>query len=124
MLYRIEINPVSKPRMTQQDKWLKRTCTNKFWGFKDELIMKCNKLGLKNLPSVINSIDFFIEMPKSWTIKKRKEMESRNHLVKPDLDNCLKSLQDCLCKNDQHICYIGRLSKSWAYEGKIEIEFD
>ena len=122
MIYRININPVSKPRMTRSDKWRKRTCTSKFWGFKDELILKCNITGLRTLPGRIESIDFFIEMPKSWSEKKRKEMDGKPHQVKPDIDNILKAVQDCLCEKDQHIHHIGRLSKSWAYEGKIEIE--
>lgn len=122
MLYRIIINPVAKPRMTRSDKWKERKCTSKFWGFKDELILKCNKAGLKELPGCIESLDFFIEMPKSWSEKKRREMDMKPHQVKPDIDNILKGVQDCLCKKDQHIYHIGRLSKTWAYEGKIEID--
>jgi len=120
--YRININPVSKPRMVHSDKWKKRPATSKYWGFKDELIAKCNVAGLNDLPTHIESIDFYIPMPESWSNKKKDEMNNKDHEQKPDLDNLLKSLQDCLCKSDQHISFIGRLSKSWAYMGLIEIE--
>jgi Holliday junction resolvase RusA-like endonuclease len=61
-------------------------------------------------------------MPASWSNKKKNDMCDRDHTVKPDLDNLLKALQDCLCKNDQYICKIQNLSKTWSYTGKIIIE--
>lgn len=122
--YIFNINPCSKPRMTKSDKWKKRITTSKYWGFKDELKLQANLQGLKELPTTINCIDFYIPMPESWSKKKKTEMDGKLHTQKPDIDNLLKGLMDALCKEDSHIAMISeRLSKSWAYEGKIEIEF-
>ena len=118
-----EINPISKPRMTQQDKWKQRKCTSAYWAFKDELKLKFNLFGLKELPSVISSVSFYIPMPDSWSDKKKREMNGRNHTQKPDLDNLLKGLMDAVCKHDEHISEITHgLKKCWATKGEIIIE--
>jgi Holliday junction resolvase RusA-like endonuclease len=121
MIYKLEINPVSKPRMTQSDKWKKRTATDKYWAYKDALILMANKQGLHGLPTEIAGIHFYIEMPKTWSKKKRSEMVSQFHTEKPDLDNLLKGLQDALCTKDEHIASIQGLYKFWAEKGEILI---
>lgn len=121
--YRFEIEPVAKPRMTSSDKWKKRTATDRYWLYKDHLRLRANMLGIETLPTVINAIDFYLTMPKSWSKKKRKAMNGKLHTQKPDLDNLLKGIQDALCKEDSHIAQINRLSKTWAETGQIEIEF-
>jgi Holliday junction resolvase RusA-like endonuclease len=108
--------------MTRSDKWKNRPCVSGFWAFKTELILAAKKQGLETLPQAIKSLDFYIAMPESWTKKKKSEMDGKPHGVKPDIDNILKGIMDSLCLNDQHIHTIGRLTKTWAYEGKIEIE--
>ena len=39
---------------------------------------------------------FFIQMPKSWSKKKKKEKNHTYHKSKPDLDNLFKSLFDSI----------------------------
>lgn len=121
--YRFEIDPCPKPRMTQSDKWKKRKSVVDYWDFKKAIRLQANVFGIDFLPSEINSIDFYIPMPSSWSKKKRKEMECKLHTCRPDLDNLLKGLQDALCKEDSHIAQINRLSKTWSIEPLIEIEF-
>ncbi len=82
----IKINPVSKPRMTQSDKWKKRPATEKYWAFKDELILKC-RLNKINLDKGIIDVIFYIPMPDSWSEKKKKLKCGDKHLNKPDCDN-------------------------------------
>lgn len=119
--FNIQINPVSKPRMTQSDKWRKRPVTDRYWEFKNELLRLCESQGLVDLPKHIKKLRFVIAMPDSWSWRKKNNMCGMDHEAKPDLDNLLKSLQDCLCKSDQHICKISELSKIWGYVGSIEI---
>jgi len=116
-----EIDPVAKPRMVRSDKWKKRPVTDHYWAFKDLLRLQANKYGLKTLPESIEYLIFVIPMPESWSQKKKVAYEGKPHKQRPDLDNCLKSLQDCLCNEDSHIWQIRDLSKIWGYTGKILI---
>lgn len=123
MEYIFEIDPVSKPRMTRSDKWKERKTTTKYWGFKDLIKYEANKQGLMTLPGEIYGIQFIIPMPKSWSVKRKEQMDGTKHVSKPDLDNLLKGLQDALCCEDSHIWLIkGELSKRWGYDGKIIIK--
>lgn len=109
----IPIAPVAKPRMTRSDKWKKRPATEKYWNFKDEL----NALVKGDLSPVFLA-DFHVAMPKSWSEKKKKEFDGKPHQVRPDGDNFVKALKDCLCEEDSYV-YDGRYRKFWAREGKI-----
>ncbi len=121
-LYTFSVNPTSKPRMVRSDKWKKRTITDNYWAFKKELKLRANLAGLKTLPSVIQSILFIVPMPESWSEKKKKEFDGMPHTQRPDLDNFLKGLQDCLCNEDSHIWRICYLSKVWGRQGQLIIE--
>jgi len=81
------INPVPKPRMTRADKFRKRPVVCKYWAFKDEV----RKAGVKFPPSGATII-FILEMPKSWSKKKKARMAGQPHTQTPDLDNLLKAL--------------------------------
>jgi Holliday junction resolvase RusA-like endonuclease len=120
-VFEFNINPVSKPRMVRSDKWKTRTITDSYWAFKDELKLNANKQGLSTLPEAIMGITFIVPMPESWSKTKKTTHEGKPHRQRPDLDNFLKGLQDCLCKEDSHIWYIGNLRKVWGTEGKIII---
>ena len=102
--------------MTQRDKWSKRPCVMKYWAFKDALVAMTNlkQFVLEDRYGVF----FYIEMPKSWSKKKRALMIGQPHQQKPDLDNLLKSVNDCLKKEDASIYEI-EASKAWWDEGKI-----
>ncbi len=119
--YIIKVDPVSKPRMVRSDKWKSRPITDHYWAFKDLLKLHCNKMGLQELPASIEEITFVIPMPKSWPEKERNIMDGKPHCQTPDLDNLIKSLQDCLCSQDKHIWHIGSLSKIWGRTGEIQI---
>ncbi|MFA5420301.1 MAG: RusA family crossover junction endodeoxyribonuclease [Bacteroidales bacterium] len=121
--YRFELDPVPKPRMTQADKWKKRKTVVDYWEFKKLIRLQANLQGMKFLPVHINAIDFHLPMPKTWSKKKRAEMDGQLHTSRPDLDNLLKGLQDALCSEDSHIAQIDRLSKTWSDEPLIKIEF-
>jgi len=119
--FEFNIKPVSKPRMVRSDKWKKRTITDSYWAFKDELKLNANLQGLSVLPEEISTITFIVPMPESWSEKQKKAYFGLPHCQRPDLDNFLKGLQDCLCAEDSHIWHIGDMKKIWGREGKIII---
>lgn len=118
--YIFKVDPVSKPRMTQRDAWKKRPIVLRYNEFKDSLNAEALRLNVPELPGKLKSLVFLVQMPKSWSVKKRNIMYGKPHEQRPDLDNFLKAFWDALCKEDSHIyCIEGQLGKYWDYEGKI-----
>ena len=109
------ITPVAKPRMTQSDRWKKRPCVMKYWAFKDLVRLA----GIK-LQDGGSHIIFYIPMPKSWSEKKKAQMDGKPHTLKIDVDNLLKALFDAISREDK-IYWDIRITKRWSYDGKIEI---
>jgi Holliday junction resolvase RusA-like endonuclease len=116
-----DVDPVSKPRMTQRDKWLKpaRKPVAEYYVFKRclEAFSLRDKYVVTNCLSLI----FVIQMPASWSKKKRHSMNGQPHTVKPDLDNLIKAFKDSLCENDSHIHTYDQMRKVWGTSGAIII---
>ena len=110
-----DITPVSKPRMTQQDRWHKRPATAAYWAFKAEVRL----LGI-NIPESGYHITFIIPMPKSWSQKKRTQLNGQAHQQKPDKDNLEKALLDAIFDDDSRV-WDGRVTKLWGEKGQIII---
>lgn len=119
--YRLLIDPKPKPRMVKSDGWRKRPCVISYWAWKSLLLLESKKVGLIDLPGSFK-VTFHIPMPDSWAKVKKRNRDGTPHLARPDLDNLLKALQDCLCKSDSHIYEIHAI-KRWSYTGWIKIEF-
>lgn len=113
MIY--NITPVTKPRMTQRDKWKKRPCVVKYFAFKD----KCRAADME-IQEEGSFIIFNIPMPKSWSKRKKDRMRMMRHRQRPDIDNLLKAVFDALYDEDCHIWDI-RARKLWSDFGSIEI---
>ena len=109
---------VAKPRMTQSDKWKKRKCTSKYWRFKDELLLNSNSCQF--VLSDAFEVFVFIQMPKTWSLKKKKTMNLTKHNNKPDADNILKSINDVFGKNDQ-ARWSNTIHKFWSEESFLII---
>ena len=71
MIY--NITPVAKPRMTRSDKWKKRPCVMRYWEFCDKV--QGNNIRIKSGDRII----FHVPMPKSWSKRKRDEMNGSPH---------------------------------------------
>lgn len=112
----ILLDPIAKPRMTRRDKWDKRSIVNRYWAFKDELVLECKKQNFV-LPDKY-TVDFCIEMPKSWSEKKKNKLDGTPHQQRPDLDNLLKAINDCL-KDEDSCIYQINAAKHWSTVGKI-----
>jgi hypothetical protein len=106
--------------MTQRDRWAKRPSVLRYWAFCEELRLK--------LPRDFDfnhcSITFGIPMPKSWSKKKKLEMDSQPHTQTPDLDNLIKSLLDAHLKDDSGIHALQKVNKVWTREGLIRVITD
>lgn len=107
--------------MTQRDKFAPSKAASKYYAFRDEIRYLSRLKGIQGIPGAIDAIIFRIPMPQSWSQKKRLEMLSEPHTVRPDLDNYLKALLDALCYEDSHVHTIGKLCKIWDEKGAIEI---
>ena len=109
------ITPNTKPRMTQSDRWKKRPATIKYWAFKD----KVRDLKIE-VPESNSHIIFILPMPKSWSKKKKWEMNWKPHQQTPDKDNLEKALLDAIYDNDAHI-WDSRVTKRWWEKWSIII---
>lgn len=120
----LNINPQGKPRA--------RTVRNRYSGkvmsfTPDKHVLWCNQLKSEaqekdyQIKDVLENITFIIQMPKSWSKKKKVEYNGKPHTQKPDLDNIIKGFQDALCDNDSFVHTFNNVRKIWGYEGKILI---
>tara|TARA_R110000751_G_scaffold59682_1_gene125141 strand:- start:3296 stop:3784 length:489 start_codon:yes stop_codon:yes gene_type:complete len=113
----LNITPVSKPRMTQSDKWKKRPATTKYWKYKENLKLLC--FICRWQPKENLDIQFVIPMPISWSGKKKEKYDGQPHKQRPDLDNLVKAFKDALLIEDSHVHTYGNITKKWGKEGKI-----
>lgn len=84
---------------------------------------QCPKEPLKRALCV--QIVFWVEMPKSWSLKKRGAFKSTLHIQRPDLDNLVKTVCDAaneiLWEDDSQIAIL-EVKKFWGEKGSIELE--
>ena len=112
-----DICPTPKPRQTQSDKWKQRPAVMRYRAFADECRLK-----KVNLPVAGAHVTFIIPFPKSYSLKKRKQLDGQPHTPTPDVDNLCKALMDAVHGDDSCV-YDIRISKYWGYTGKIVIDF-
>ncbi len=106
--------------MTQQDKWKKRPCVQRYWDWKDAARPYVPEL--PDNPSGLNWAAY-MAFPKSYSPKKRKALAGRLHQEKFDADNISKAILDFLFKQDKGIAF-GTFCKRWddGNGPRIEIE--
>jgi Holliday junction resolvase RusA-like endonuclease len=98
MTYTVPGVPVPKPRMTQQDRWLKRERVLKYWDWKARVQKVCPVFDPR-----CDSLSATFYLPRPKALKQRVTV---GHHGKPDLDNLLKGLLDALTTQDETISYI------------------
>jgi len=115
----INVAPCSKPRMTQADKWKKRPSVVKFFAFRDAI----KQSTIHNIALESFDIEFYIQMPKSWS-KKKKELHNGNpHKQRPDLDNYIKAWCDSVFEEDS-VVWRFKASKRWTDKpGHIKVSY-
>lgn len=97
--------------MTQSDRWKERPPVVRYRHYCDDV-----RLYEIRVPEAGAHITFVLPMPKSWSKKKRAEMDGQPHQQKPDIDNLTKALLDALFEDDAHIWDV-RTSKRWGEIG-------
>lgn len=112
----IDIVPVAKPRMTQRDRWMKRNVVVRYYHFANHIRLLNPKIEWEGV-----SLQFVLPMPKSWSKKKRAEMNGRPHKQTPDLSNMIKAIEDSLLKDDSRVWHYGLMMKTWGEKGCIII---
>ena len=121
-IYRLDIPPCPKPRMTKADRWRKRPSVLKFFAFRDavkDYINTIKKLFdeeqgyFHHLEFDTFEIEFHVPMPQSWSKKKKADMDKRPHQQRPDLDNYLKAWKDSVYEEDAIVWRV-KASKLWT----------
>lgn len=115
-------NPIGKPRMTQRDKWKKRSCVVAYRNWADRVR---EIAGVLPPPDRIASVSWvaYFAMPPSWSKKKRAALLGQLHRSKPDRDNIDKALLDVLFTDDSGIA-AGSLEKRWSTEPRLEVTIE
>lgn len=108
--------------MTRADSWKRRSCVVRYFAYKDALNIEAKKYDW--IPSNPLIVTFHIPMPKSWSEKKKREMSGKAHKQKPDIDNLLKGLLDCMLDEDSHIHHLKDVKKVWDNIGHIEVLYE
>ena len=111
-VYRLDIPPCPKPRMTKADRWRKRPSVLKFFAFRDA-VRKWEEDMNEILEMESFEISFHVPMPKSWPKWKKAEMHNEPHQQRPDLDNYLKAWKDSVYEEDAVVWRV-KASKLWT----------
>ncbi|TQN37435.1 hypothetical protein FHU33_4087 [Blastococcus colisei] len=80
----IKVDPVAKSRQTRSDKWKQRPAVMRYRAYADELrltVPVCYQF-----PANVELI-YGISMPRSWSAKKKAEMDGQPHRQEPDTNN-------------------------------------
>ena len=118
-VYRLDIPPCPKPRMTKADRWRKRPSVLKFFAFRDAVRQYKESKPIHPvwrgyfLEFDTFEIVFHVPMPKSWSKKKKADMDKRPHQQRPDLDNYLKAWKDSVYEEDAVVWKV-KASKLWT----------
>lgn len=116
MMRKYPIEPMGKPRMVKSDSWKRRPVVERYWAFKDQCRAHGVRLGVYGY-----HVTFIMPMPKSWSMKRKMEMNGEPHQQKPDSDNMLKAIMDAVYSDDSVVFDI-RVSKYWGWKGEIIID--
>jgi Holliday junction resolvase RusA-like endonuclease len=113
--------PAPRPRVTRNGTYNNEDYTE--WKNGLKLLAKTRFKNPITTP-VSMKIEFFYEIPKSWS-KKKKE-NAKWHTSKPDIDNLVKSILDALngvaFNDDSQVCMIQARKQYAAFNGvKVEI---
>ena len=114
--------PASRARVTRWSTYFPKKYTQfrkQFAELLDDITTQTND-GLLSV-----NLDFYVQIPKSWSKKKTKEMEGRYCSNNADLDNYCKAVLDGLegryYENDKQVVMI-RARKFYSKDARIEFE--
>lgn len=119
----LEVVPMAAPRLSQRDKWNPRPIAKRYYKYKDDLAREANKKGFYLSGGVLPRLIFYLPIPKSWSKKKKTEMEGHPHRLKKknDLDNLIKGFKDALIPEDGDVWRYEPPEKRWSCNPRIEV---
>jgi Holliday junction resolvase RusA-like endonuclease len=102
-----QVEPMGKVRQNRSDKWKKRPVVVRYRAYHDAL----REMKVDLQPG--DTVEFRLNMPKSWNATKRAKFHGQPHLQKPDLDNLLGGLLDGVLEEDKGFWAFGPTRKLW-----------
>ncbi len=120
LLWTWNIDPLGKPRMTRRDRWKKRPVVERFYAFRDQLVLTTPPNVMERLKDSEKLFAWvvFHKMPKSYSGNKRQKLMGMAMRQKPDVDNVVKAILDSLLTEDKEVHFLWT-TQLWSTEGKI-----
>jgi Holliday junction resolvase RusA-like endonuclease len=119
----VGINTANRPRVANRHAYYLKS----YQLFRELVIVNFKKQNLKKLTFEYNvelKILCCIQMPISWSKKRKAETIGHIHTSKPDFDNMSKSVSDCLTEagviSDDALIWNGNVVKRW-YDKDVTI---
>ena len=109
----------ARPRVTRHGTYMPREYEDK----RDMLRILYREAGGADIDDTVPlhmNVVFYFRMPKSWSKKKKREMDLNYCQKTPDLDNLVGAVMDALIAKDQNVVTI-LANKFWGEENRILI---
>lgn len=115
--------PAARPRVTRWSVFYPK----KYTQFREDMELAVGDVQFTPFDIPIYArLDFFVQIPKSWSKKKKAENEGKFCTNNSDIDNYCKAILDSLngvyYQDDRQIVMI-RARKYWSEDARIECEF-
>ncbi len=122
MTFNIAPVPASRPRVTRFSTYFPK----KYTQFRKDFAMILDDLDVELSEGLLYAkLDFFMQIPKSWSNKKKANKEGKYADNNVDVDNlvkaCLDSCEGVFYENDNQVAMI-RARKFYSIDGRIEME--
>jgi len=122
MTFNIAPVPASRPRVTRWSTYFPK----KYTKFRKDFALILDDLDVELSEGLLYAkLDFFMQIPKSWSNKKKAYKEGKYADNNVDVDNlvkaCLDSCEGVFYENDNQVAMI-RARKFYSIDGRIEME--
>ena len=122
MIFNISPVPASRPRVTRWSTYFPK----KYTQFRKDFKLILDDLDIDLSAGLLYAkLDFFMQIPKSWSNKKKLAKEGKYADNNVDVDNlvkaCLDSCEGVFYENDNQVAMI-RARKFYSIDGRIEME--
>lgn len=122
MIFNISPVPASRPRVTRWSTYFPK----KYTQFRKDFKLILDDLDIELSEGLLYAkLDFFMQIPKSWSNKKKLAKEGKYADNNVDVDNlvkaCLDSCEGVFYENDNQVAMI-RARKFYSIDGRIEME--
>ena len=115
--------PSPRPRATARGGFASVYMPKEYMDYKGKVQLHLPKLKLEG--AILINFEFYFEMPKSWSKKKKNLMFGRWHTQKPDWDNLCKTYMDAMNKiiyTDDGQSSCGKVKKVWSDKNEVIIK--